>query len=159
MKDIINNIKVSFKQIFYWTNSSIVLHWIQSNSRDYKQFVGNRIGQIQKETNPKQWRHVPTNDNPADIILRGISPKQLIDNDLWWHGPPWLLNDQLNWPSTKFNKLEMNIPEKKTVSLIITDMPQWDIYNKFSNLHKLVRVFAYCRRFIRSLNPKKQDET
>ena len=32
----------------------------------------------------------PSGENPADIALRGLLPKDLVNCDLWWNGPHWL---------------------------------------------------------------------
>ena len=38
----------------FWSDSTDVLHWIQGQSRKFKPFVANRIGEIQVSTNPEQ---------------------------------------------------------------------------------------------------------
>ncbi|UYV64515.1 hypothetical protein LAZ67_3001068 [Cordylochernes scorpioides] len=43
-----------------------------------------------QELLPCRWMHVKGEDNPADLASRGISLDQLLDLELWWHGPPWL---------------------------------------------------------------------
>ena len=40
-------------------------------------------------------------DNPADIGTRGSLPQDLISNNLWWHGPHWLILAQANWPEPR----------------------------------------------------------
>ncbi|CAC5420524.1 unnamed protein product [Mytilus coruscus] len=40
-------------------------------SREYKPFVANRIGEIHTPSHPKQWRHMPTKVNSADLVSRG----------------------------------------------------------------------------------------
>ena len=72
-------------------DSTVALHWTCGNGV-YKQFVSNRVAQIR--AHPEiQWRHVPTKDNPADIVGRG-SP--VISLALWWSGPTWL-QDVSKW--------------------------------------------------------------
>ena len=54
-----------------WLDScTVALHWI--NGGEYKQFVANRIQKI-KSHSRIQWRHVPTDQNPADLGTRGGS--------------------------------------------------------------------------------------
>ena len=62
----------------YWTDSTNVLHWIRSESRTFKQFVANRVGEIHRATDPDQWRHVPGELNPADLPTRGILASELV---------------------------------------------------------------------------------
>ena len=73
-----------------WTDSSIVLGWIQRNPQTLKTFVANRVGEILSTTNSSQWKHIGTNDNPADLGSRGSTPQELQAKSLWWHGPHWL---------------------------------------------------------------------
>ncbi|GFY04806.1 uncharacterized protein TNCV_3952151 [Trichonephila clavipes] len=39
---------------------------------------------------PRQWRHVPSNQNPADLISRGVDPDKLLNQELWWNSPEFL---------------------------------------------------------------------
>ena len=59
-------------------------------SHSLKTFVANRILALKEICNSEDWRHVSTDENPADIGSRGCTPYELKENDLWWHGPPWL---------------------------------------------------------------------
>ncbi|UYV74126.1 hypothetical protein LAZ67_11002194 [Cordylochernes scorpioides] len=72
-----------------WSDSNIVLSWLASEHSRWKPYVSNRVKDIQ-ELLPCRWMHVKGEDNPADLASRGISLDQLVDHELWWHGPPWL---------------------------------------------------------------------
>ena len=80
----------------YWTDSTNVLHWIRSESRTFKQFVANRVGEIHRATD--QWRHVPGELNPADLPTRGIPASELAKSKLWIEGPDFLKTDESTWP-------------------------------------------------------------
>ncbi len=41
---------------------------------------------------------IPKDGNAADMVTRGVSIQQLMKNQLWWHGPSWLLQDTKYWP-------------------------------------------------------------
>ncbi|XP_028410464.1 uncharacterized protein LOC114533078 [Dendronephthya gigantea] len=56
----------------YWTDSRNVLYWVRNQSRAFKPFVANRVAEIQRHSNPEQWRHIPGGINPADIPTRGL---------------------------------------------------------------------------------------
>ena len=47
----------------------MVLHWIRGGGQ-YKQFVENRVRKIQAKPEIN-LRHVPTEENPADLASRG----------------------------------------------------------------------------------------
>jgi hypothetical protein len=87
---------------YLWTDSSIVLTWIQCPSNKWKTFVGNRVATIQEDTTSATWRHVPTQSNPADLTSRGVEPSTLSISTLWWIGPQWLTQEPSSWPATEF---------------------------------------------------------
>ena len=60
------------KDATFWDDSMNVLHWIHVQSRDLKPFVAHRIGEIHDESSPDQWKHVPTELNPADYGSHGM---------------------------------------------------------------------------------------
>lgn len=72
--------------VMLWSDSQIVLHWLHSQKR-LKQFVSNRV----KEINIP-WHYCPTDDNPADLLTRGLTTVQLNLSQLWQHGPQWLID-------------------------------------------------------------------
>ena len=65
----------------FWSDSVDVLYWIRGRSRKFKPFVANSVGEIQSLTDPEQWRHMPTKQNPADLLTRGLSVCTLIDEE------------------------------------------------------------------------------
>jgi len=77
-----------------WTDSTIVLSWIQSCSRTWATFVANRVTEIQLLTPTQYWHHVKSEENPADSLSRGVMPKALAALHLWWSGPSWLSRDK-----------------------------------------------------------------
>lgn len=64
--------------MFLWSDSTIALSWMNSFSRKWSAFVANRVGEIQRLTNPSDWRHVAFHNNPADMLSRGLLPNELI---------------------------------------------------------------------------------
>jgi hypothetical protein len=63
-----------------------------------KTFVSNRVGEIQTQSLPDKWRHVPSDMNPADIPTRFPSIDSLATNSLWGNGPEFLLKEEIHWP-------------------------------------------------------------
>ncbi|GFX78397.1 retrovirus-related Pol polyprotein from transposon 412 [Trichonephila clavipes] len=64
--------------------------WIQKEPNLLKTFVANRVATIQHLTNAEQWHHVSSEQNPADLVSRGLDPSSLHNNSLWWNGPKFL---------------------------------------------------------------------
>ena len=57
-----------------------------------------RVAEIQDTTNAKEWRHVPTHENPADDASRGVPASSLMKSR-WLHGPDFLQLPPERWPS------------------------------------------------------------
>jgi len=65
--------------------------------------VQTRIEQVQKEKGQDkiQCRHIPSEDNPADMASRGTHHEELAKKfKFWMHGPAFLNNPQ-KWPQTQ----------------------------------------------------------
>ena len=74
---------------FYgWTDS---LGWIRDHKNKWKQYVSIRVHDIVSVLPHLQWCYVPSKENPADFISRGLMPHEIPHCRLWWEGPPWLL--------------------------------------------------------------------
>lgn len=76
------NLLVSDDNVSLWTDSSIVLSWINTDL-PLKMYVANRITQIYESFTIAQWRYIPSQDNPADLTTRGTSVLSLESSTLW----------------------------------------------------------------------------
>lgn len=84
--------------VMAWSDSTIVLSWLQKFPSTLKTFVANRVADIQDRIDPSFWRHIKSEQNPADCASRGVSPDNLSTHELWWNGPDWLKQEEENWP-------------------------------------------------------------
>ncbi|CAK9801128.1 hypothetical protein ANTQUA_LOCUS2707 [Anthophora quadrimaculata] len=132
---------------FLWTDSTIVLNWINTQPCMLKTFVANRVADIQGKTEINTWRHIKSEDNPADLISRGVMPAQFARNALWRHGPDWFATDQTEWPSSKYT-VSSEIPEARKLTCLVNSTVRSDeILTRYSCIKKLTRIVAYCLRF------------
>jgi len=46
---------IPIAQVRFWSDSRNVLYWIRGQGKQYRPFVANRIGEIQRQSNPEQW--------------------------------------------------------------------------------------------------------
>lgn len=140
---------MNFEKMVIWSDSTIVLNWINSPSYTHPTFVANRIAEIQSGTNSADWRHVRSHDNPADFVSRGQIPMEFKDNTLWFQGPKWLSKNEELWPVLDFKnseKSERDSNEEANTTLKIenSDHNLWEDYNSFLKFQVIV---AYCLRF------------
>ncbi|XP_037906171.1 uncharacterized protein LOC119648480 [Hermetia illucens] len=149
---------------YYWTDSMIVLQWLQSPAAKWKVFIANRVSHIHSSSDSKQWRHINSKANPADVASRGIFHNFLKNHVQWWNGPDWLKEHQDKWPKSRFicNKAVTNLEvrQKAVCFTTIKAEEKENLTQRFSSFTKLVRVIAYCRRWrSNSHNPfLKSDE-
>lgn len=157
------NLSIEDSKLFAWTDSSIVLHWLHSQPSRWKTFIANRVSTIQQIVPLSCWRHVPTADNPADCATRGLDAVTLQKFDLWWHGPTWLNQSSDTWPILKLKPHQDDVIEHEriatshlTTASISTPSFAMQFLESFSSLDRLLRVFAYCNRFINILRKRIQ---
>ncbi|XP_075157751.1 uncharacterized protein LOC142231017 [Haematobia irritans] len=141
---------------FYWTDSSIVLGWLQKSPQSLKTFVANRVTKLNEISDVDRWRHVSTEDNPADLGTRGSTPQELQKNMLWWHGPPWLRTQEEQWPKPRtFDPTDI---ETKKTSTFHLEIQNEHFINRFSSYNKAIRVLCQIYRFIKKCQHKLHQE-
>ena len=70
----------------FWTDSCIVLDYIQNDDKRYQTFVANIISIIRRGSQTSQWRHVKSELNPDDDISRGLTAEALLQSKRWISG-------------------------------------------------------------------------
>ncbi|XP_076661119.1 uncharacterized protein LOC143364992 [Halictus rubicundus] len=151
LANIVNKVRLALETVkckeYLWTDSTITLAWLRSSPNRWKTFVANRVSQIQSLTSIDSWRHVASEDNPADLISRGTKPGALHEKTIWWVGPTWLQNSSNLWPRTSDKPTD--IPEEREMKPVIltASTAEDSIISRFSTYTRLVRSIAYCLRF------------
>ncbi|XP_028415663.1 uncharacterized protein LOC114539026 [Dendronephthya gigantea] len=144
-------------QVFGWLDSTVALHWIRGGG-EFKQFVGNRVRKIQ-EKSYIQWRHVSSEENPADLGSRGgkVSEKE----HLWWKGPKWL-PIQDTWPSDIVTNPNPETiaeikPLKSLFKIAVQEPDEFDQLLKKWNLWRTLRICSWISRFICNIGRDKES--
>ena len=146
-------LQLPFTSINAWTDSTIVLSWLNSNPSRWKTFVANRVCKIQEILSPSQWNHVSGLENPADCASRGLNPSELVEHPLWWSGPKWLRDEDpipysnSNSQVTEDLSLVSEAEEKKILVVAKAVVVDSSLLTNSSSLLKLKRVTAWCLRF------------
>lgn len=152
--------EIDVKSFHLWTDSMIVLGWLNSQPNRLKTYVANRVNQITDVTDIEQWNHVKTEDNPADVVSRGLKPQNLVDSKIWWYGPSWLIKEQDYWNEISNPIEEINeLPEQKPLklALIVTKSDSPWLLECYSDWAALVRLTAYIYRFINNSKIAKEN--
>ncbi|XP_050493066.1 uncharacterized protein LOC126874753 [Bombus huntii] len=135
----------------YWSDSTIVLHWLNTSPHTLKTFVANRVSEIQTKTNIRDWRHVPTNDNPADLVSRGQTPEEFLRPTIWQHGPAWLYQPENYWPTWALTP-QVEVPEQKGAICLSANLADYSLLQRYSSGPKLIRIIARCLRWKQKKN-------
>ena len=126
-----------------------------------------------------------TKDNPADIASRGCILSNLCNDKLRWHGPTWLLLPLHKWPETacKPDKEVENMVADKEIESNLRDTDNRNVQGSseiktesvfnvqqtarttsfeineqnYSSVSKLMRVTAWCQRFVNGIRGKRLD--
>ena len=122
-----------------------------------------------------ETRYLPGSENVSDLATRGITFEEL-RRSKWFSGPDWLKNQEANWPIWSLpqkdsSETENEEPEAETKSLSFLTKQQNKVLkdsatigpfglkdNNFSTLHRLLRVTAWCNRFVKKLAKSPQTE-
>ncbi|GIY88029.1 uncharacterized protein CDAR_413241 [Caerostris darwini] len=100
------------------------------------------------------------------IVTRGITIKDLENDELWWFGPSWLIKNYGVWPKEKEIKVTVDkglLKEERKANVVPQNLCTLDSRellidaNRFSSLLKIIRIISWIRRFICNLrNPDKR---
>ena len=177
-QSLLTVLEAPMQSVTFYSDSTDVLWWIRGRGKDFRPFVANRICEIQMFTEPSQWQHVFTDENPADLCTRGATPSELADSPLWWDGPDWVTKDFKEWSKMQDPNRPREMPEKNTsqkkedtngCTTLLTNNLQKEAASKqdnklgvwrldpkrFSSWIRLLRVHARVRRVL--LNMRRRD--
>ena len=56
---LLHELDLPIERVQYWTDSTLVIQYINNNSHRVKVFVANRVTDIREVSLPKSWTHIP----------------------------------------------------------------------------------------------------
>ena len=120
------------KSALKFTDSQIVLHWISNENRPLKQWVRNRIIEINRFTTSDQWRYIHTSNMIADIgTRRGVKLEDVDQNSSWINGLPWMKMNTANFPMKTVNEISLNTDELEHIKQEVPSNKEFE--NSFNN--------------------------
>ncbi|XP_037931170.1 uncharacterized protein LOC119665982 [Teleopsis dalmanni] len=148
------------KATYLWTHSQIVLSWINNHPGKLPVYVAHRIVKILRLTIPEQWSHVLSKQNPADILSRGLKPREFSSCYMWLYGPLFLYQPKPLWPAPF--KRELIVEDNTVVLALSTQQPTnehpwvYSIHsrNLFTHVQKVV---GYVLRFTKNARKPKES--
>ena len=140
----------------FWTDSKIVLAYLQNDASRYHIFVANRVQAIHDLTDKSQWQYVSTKENPADLASRGCDAKEFLKTDSWFRGPDFLWKSQLP-TQEEIPSLQVEDPEVRKRALPTTVKSTQESSSvlqtllRCSSWMKMKRIMALCTKFVQRL--------
>ena len=156
-KELQRNLTID--NVYFWTDSLIVLCYLKMTGKRLDKFVANRVARILEGSTPKQWHHVSSKENPADLASRGISPNQDEKIEKWLNGPEFLRNSSETW-----KEVPDPLIETKTLCTARAEPDDFwkDLVNRYSSWIRMIRVvarlFEAVRKWKRFRRPQKRSE-
>ena len=147
----------------FWTDSTCVLRYIENKDKRFQIFVANHVSALLDQSSAAQWRYVESTLNPADEASRGMTVDELLMNERWKQGPPFLKKAEQSWPQRLENlsKIPDNHPEVKGVKTFTNKTSvSWDyIGNAMENISSwswLKKIIAWVLRYKNILRNRSQ---
>ena len=162
---VAKELRLSVAKRIILTDSQCVLYWLRS-SKPLPVFVQNRVNEIRQEKHAN-FGYISSEENPADMATRGLTVPEIKQSKLWWHGPAWLQYAECNWPSWNLSNISSDDLERlsqakygsevffESVNVVQENIDEVSTSvctideRKYSSLRKLLRVTAYCLKFIK----------
>ncbi|KAK6114159.1 hypothetical protein QQG55_54770 [Brugia pahangi] len=118
---VLKQLNLENNQVTLWTDSKCVLYWIQNYTKLLPRFIQNRIEEIRKSN--FELKYIPSDQNPADIATKGVSPLKLQNCKQWWKGPRWLELKKSEWSKCKL-RYSGNDEFAEAIALNLTKITQ-----------------------------------
>ena len=93
---VVENSDIILDKVKLYTDSKVVLGYINNRTWRFYVYVANRIERILKSTTADQLNYVTTSVNPADEGTRSV-PADQIGISAWLHGPRLFLDSVVFW--------------------------------------------------------------
>lgn len=148
-------LEISSKDTHYYTDSQVVLGYINNRHRRFYTYVSNRVERIRQSSKATDWHYVRSELNPADLGTRSTDAAGLADS-VWLRGPTLLHQMELaTYTGETFPMIEPE--EDKEVRPIVntccksefSESFKLERFTKFSKWDSLVRGIAVLKRIAR----------
>ncbi|XP_062704207.1 uncharacterized protein LOC134286589 [Aedes albopictus] len=148
VKKVIDAMELKHVSVTLWSDSLVVIAWLNKPLDCLQVFVRNRVAEITSEKE-HVWKYVRSADNPADIVSRGMPAKALATSNLWWNGPFFLCSaayDEVVPAALEDGEIhELKSAVSVNVATVYEELP---ILTKFESFRKTQRIIAYVLMFI-----------
>ncbi|XP_062537684.1 uncharacterized protein LOC134206011 [Armigeres subalbatus] len=153
------SLKVKFDSVTLYSDSMICLSWLKKSPAVLNEFVCNRVATIVELTQNYKWEYIRSENNPADVLSRGLHPEQLIEEELWWRAAP----EQRQHHEVEDEGVPLladnELPELRSSKSVLATIVEKSCNNwcRVSNFSRLQHAWAYVWRFVEIARTKKRN--
>ena len=138
---------------YFWSDSTAVLHTIYNSKKHFSVFIANRLAEMERFSTIENWWFMPTKENPADEVSRGVHADIFVKQSRWLCGPSflWRTTDERPEQLDKFSGLARDLVlfekrvenEKIMTAVVVKNLPTNRLINYFSSFYRLKRAVAW----------------
>jgi len=166
LPSILKSVGSAVQDVTIGVDAQVVLSWVLSRNVKSKNICAkNRVKDItQFRAEIKQnfdldckFKYVPSEENPADLLTRGVTFTEFERrSDLWFSGPSFVREEQVIWPQRRLGCLSDEVKILTNAAIASEKTVDKSIFplNKYSNLNKLLGVTGMVMVFIAKLKKK-----
>ena len=116
----------TFENVYLFSDSLTVLGWLSNFEKRFATFENFRIKFIRKVTKLQNWRHIPTNLNPADLCSKGIEANDYKRWSFLHNGPDFLKLPLSEWPPIR-PIIEKDTDGPETIDVEMADFSPFEL--------------------------------
>ena len=139
-------LNVSLMECYAWSDSQVVLQWLQSSDPLGNHFADNYVSHVHEVLSGVHCRYVLTQENPAELATRGLSAISLAQSERWWKGPAWLADPESSWLNgqirNEYQTTTVSPPTPRVIQNMATQTEPSTFIVQFSFLKRLLVATA-----------------
>ena len=137
---------------FFWTDSKVVLGYVNNEARHFHLFVANKVQRIHQSSTPQQLKYISTEENPANHASRGLTVREMLTSN-WFTGPKFLWEENIDLFTEVSSELSVGDPEVKVARVLntvsIAQSALTDRLSNFSSWSSATKAVARILRWIK----------
>ena len=106
------------KESIKLTDSQVALHWISNTTNPLKQWVRNKVVEINRLADRSLWRYVQSKDMIADLGTRkGAGLEDITSTSPWINGQEWMKEDKSNFPVRSVDEIKLKSIDLESIKV------------------------------------------
>ena len=105
-----------FSKVLYVTDSTIVLSWLNQDQRPLHTLVRNAVIEIRRLTDIKDWFHIDSANNIADLGTRNCEVDEIGPESAWVNGHAWMRMPREQMPVKSICQIMLSQAERREAS-------------------------------------------